>query len=355
MSITPMETAVVLFVFNRPELTEAAMKRLAPIRPRNLWVISDGPRDVSDADLCRRTLDAVNTLLPPTTELHLLISDENLGCRRRIESGLDWVFAHTDRAIILEDDIEVIPQFFEYAEHALKICQDRPSIRMISGRNALIESPSHATPFLARKGSIWAWATWASRWQAYRTGFSAITRSELIKGLERENLHPLFFALQQHLAISRLWEKIDTWDMQWSLWNIATGGFSVIPSKNFSANHGLGPGATHTTIENDVRGAYPLDDRTSDQRQFSVQDLTIDQTYDLAYTLLELMLNYHEPRRWKLLARRREVLRQNQNIGWDLMLAPFDYRCESRTLISHLRTLISHPQLDALADVFEGA
>ena len=31
-------------------------------------------------------------------------ADENLGCRKRISSGISWVFSETEEAIILEDD-----------------------------------------------------------------------------------------------------------------------------------------------------------------------------------------------------------------------------------------------------------
>ena len=38
------DVPVVLMVFNRPEHTRAVFERIAAIRPRQLFVIADGPR-----------------------------------------------------------------------------------------------------------------------------------------------------------------------------------------------------------------------------------------------------------------------------------------------------------------------
>ena len=99
--MTPMQTPVALFVFNRPDLTAQAMARLSKIRPRRLLLVADGPRHSDDRQLCEQTLEAVYRGLSWNAQLETLISAENLGCRRRLETGLVWVFEQTDRAIVL--------------------------------------------------------------------------------------------------------------------------------------------------------------------------------------------------------------------------------------------------------------
>lgn len=352
--MTPIQTPVALFVFNRPDLTAQAMARLSKIRPRRLLLVADGPRHSNDRQLCEKTLEAVYSGLSWNAQLETLISAENLGCRRRLETGLDWVFEQTDRAIVLEDDIEATPAFFAFAEQALAVFAEEPSLRMITGRNVLIESPQRSTPFLARKGAIWAWATWADRWRTYRAKFQNAGKDVLLAGLERHSEHPLFLRLQQHLLRSRLWDRIDTWDIPWTLWIVASGGYCLTPPVNLSANHGIGLNATHTRGVNDLRAVYPLRDwRWQMPSGVATVLPELDPQYDLLFTLLEMLLLYDHPRRWKLLARRRDALPKPQDEGWQLMLGPFDYVPETRALVAHFRSLMSHPQLDALAAIFD--
>ena len=47
-------------------------------------------------------------------------SAENLGVERRVESGLDWVFAAFPEAIVIEDDCHPHPSFFEYCDELLE-------------------------------------------------------------------------------------------------------------------------------------------------------------------------------------------------------------------------------------------
>jgi len=346
-------TPVALFVFNRPDLTADAMRRLAQVQPPRLLVVADGPRGDAERAACERTIAAVRDGLTWDCRLEILRSDVNLGCRRRLESGLDWVFEQAERAIILEDDVEVAASFFPYAERALDRFVGEPSMRSITARNALIESPGRDGPFRARKGSIWGWATWADRRRNYRTGFATTPSDALQDGLARHVDDALLRRLQQHLLRTRLWEQIDTWDMQWNLWNVATGGWSLIPPRNLSRNHGLGPGATHLVLADDVRGAYPLYDWRWHEPPEAERALPgIDEGYDRAFTILEIILNYGEPRRWRVLSRRRGARRGGNDEGWNLMFEPFDHASETRALIAHLRALVPHPQLDGLAEAF---
>lgn len=346
-----MNTPVALFVFNRPALTRLAVQRLAALQPSRLLVVADGPRSESEAPLCLETRAALREGITWEADVEFLESEVNLGCRLRFETGLDWVFERVDRAIILEDDIEVSPVFFDVASKGLERFFHAPEVRMISGHNVLVDYPEEAAPFLSRTGSIWGWATWADRWQRYRREFPRSTDDEVLGGIVAHAASDVHARLQSHLFESRMWEKIDTWDMPWSIWGLASGGLCLNLPRNQSVNHGIGRDATHTTIEDDLRGRLPVRHWVPDDDALQSPPLRLE--YDRAFSLLGLVLNYDEPRRWKVLARRRDRLPSRASgPGWEVMLSPFDHPEETAALIDHLRRHLPDRQLDLLAEVF---
>lgn len=350
-----MNLPVILFVYRRPDLTRAALDRLALLAPKTVLVVADGPASDVDTTLCREVRDLIRKGISwEVDDLVLEFSDEHLGCQRRFESGLDWAFQRVDRALILEDDIEISAEFAAFAEDALGHFERDARVRMVTARNVLVDYPEDGSaPFLARKGSIWGWATWADRWKAYREGFRETTPAALGEAIENELGDTVFGRLQGHLLHQRLWEKIDTWDMTWSLWNIATGGRCLTPPRNLSVNHGMRMDATHTQSDEDVRGRYPLRRWGARAAQWNLADTDTDRSgdgYDDAFTLLELMLNWDKPRRWQLLARQRSIKRLDGE-GWQIMLAPFDHPRDSRRLLEGLVERIG--PTTQLADLLE--
>ena len=115
-----LKTPVALFVFNRPETTARVFSAIRGTAPSKLFVVADGPRPdrPGEADLC----DAARSVAAAVDwecDVRKLGSDINLGCRRRMSSGLDWLFEQVDEAIILEDDCLPHPTFFPFCEELL--------------------------------------------------------------------------------------------------------------------------------------------------------------------------------------------------------------------------------------------
>src|SRR5262245_43178107 len=113
-----LETPVALFIFNRPEHTARVFERIAAVRPRRLLIVADGSRGGGEDQRIEDTRAVLRNIDWPC-ELRLNLSESNLGCRKRMSSGLDWVFHHVDRAIILEDDCVPDPSFFPFCEELL--------------------------------------------------------------------------------------------------------------------------------------------------------------------------------------------------------------------------------------------
>src|SRR5260370_14521031 len=114
---------------NRPELTRQVLDAVRRVCPPKLLVIADGPRADREGEVsrCQATQAVIESVDWPCEGLREY-SDVNLGCRRRVSSGIDLVFSVVDEAIILEDDCLPDPTFFRFCEELLHPYPDEGSV-----------------------------------------------------------------------------------------------------------------------------------------------------------------------------------------------------------------------------------
>lgn len=248
-AIQECQTPVVFIVFNRPEHTGAVFSRIAQVRPSRLLVIADGPRAdrFGEAAICER-VRSIATQVDWRCEILTNFSDINMGCRRRVISGLNWAFDQVEEAIILEDDILPDVSFFRFCEEMLVRFRYDSRISMITGFNIVNDHlPKQWSYSYSQLTHIWGWATWRQSWASYDEHLSEWP-SIKAAGLMQE----LFVLPEQ----SRFWTHIfdemyngtgpDTWDYQWVYTNMVHHRLSVAPRINLIENMGFGVGATHT-------------------------------------------------------------------------------------------------------------
>jgi hypothetical protein len=115
------QTPIAYIVFNRPQHTERTFAVLCEQRPSQLFVIADGPRlgHPEDGERCAAVRAIVEQVDWPC-EVQRNYAESNLGLKRRVSSGLDWVFEQVERAIVLEDDCVAHPDFFLFCDALLE-------------------------------------------------------------------------------------------------------------------------------------------------------------------------------------------------------------------------------------------
>ncbi len=243
-----MNTPVVFILFNRPDATRRVFEAIRQARPPRLFVIADGPRPdrPEDARLCAETRAVVSNVDWPC-ETHANFSDTNLGCRRRIVSGLDWVFANTEEAIILEDDCLPHPTFFPFCEELLARYRHAEKILLVSGDNFQPAQPSVSESYyFSRIFHIWGWATWRRAWRLHDPGMQAWPALRFSGWLETVLADPKGAGGWTRRLDDSFRRRINTWDYAWTFTCWRNNGLCILPAVNLVSNIGFGSGATHT-------------------------------------------------------------------------------------------------------------
>ncbi len=256
-----LDTPIAFLVFNRPDTTRQVFAAIQSARPSRLLIVADGPRHdhSSDARLCNEVREIVNNVTWPC-QVDINFATENMGCRERVISGLNWVFSLVEEAIILEDDCLPHPCFFRYCSELLFRFRDDARIGMISGTNFVEHFISQPySYYFSQMFHIWGWATWRRAWAQYDPSLKDWPAIKADKVLSE--------VIDDARLIKYLSDIFDqmhngsgpnTWDYQWLYSNLVNHSLSVVPRNNLITNIGFGPGATHTT---DTKSAQVLPSR----------------------------------------------------------------------------------------------
>ena len=84
---------VLLLIFNRPDSTRKVFERIREVKPRQLFIAADGPRDGNQLDAIkssetRRIVENVDW----ECDVKTLFREHNLGCGRAVSEAITWFF-----------------------------------------------------------------------------------------------------------------------------------------------------------------------------------------------------------------------------------------------------------------------
>ena len=244
------ETPILFLVFNRPDTTQQVFNKIKEIKPRYLFVAADGPRSgkPGEDEKCLETRNIIKQI-DWDCELKTLFRENNLGCGVAVSDAITWFFNNVEEGIILEDDCLPSQSFFEFCQIMLKYYRQDNRIWHIAGYNSQDgKMRGDADYFFSQETPIWGWATWRRVWEHYKLNL------DTLKDLEKSNLKSHIKKSFQH-SITAMFDfrkvfdgKINTWDYQYSFYQLVNNGLSIIPNINLVKNIGFNISATHTSM-----------------------------------------------------------------------------------------------------------
>lgn len=247
------ETPILFLIFNRPDTTQQVFNQLKLLKPKYLYVAADGPREtkINEREKCEVTRNIIRQI-DWDCELKTLFREKNLGCGKAVSSAITWFFDNVEEGIILEDDCLPSLSFFEFSSQLLDKYRNDQRIWHIAGYN-LQEGKKRGTAdyYFSQETPIWGWATWRRVWKHYNLDLKSLAE------LEQSNLKAALKATHLH-SITALYDfrkvsagKVDTWDYQYSYYQLINHGLSVVPNANLVENIGFTIDATHQNKQKD--------------------------------------------------------------------------------------------------------
>lgn len=237
---------VVLIIFNRPDLVKKQLGRLEKIKPEKLYIVSDGARAECEGETervneARKIIDTIGW----RCQIIKIYAEKNMGCDRRIVSGLFQVFKNEEQAVILEDDCLPHINFFDYCRAMLEKYKDNPEVMYISGTKWVQNYPMEYSYGFSYNTGTWGWATWRRAWQEWHWSMEEWQekKKEWLKGIYSRR-----FRMSWIRDMEKYFEKDSIpWDY---VWRFCVGArLSIFPAVNLIENVGFGEDATHTKGE----------------------------------------------------------------------------------------------------------
>jgi hypothetical protein len=246
---TPLQTAVLFLVFNRPDTTAQVFAAIRQAKPPRLYVAADGAREwyEGEADKVAKVREIATTVDWPC-EVKTLFREENLGCKTAVSGAITWFFEHEEQGIILEDDCVPHPDFFCFCNELLNYYADDERVSVITGNNFQNgRRRGDAAYYFSKYPHCWGWATWRRVWELYRGNIPFWSEWKTSADWRKKNVNKHEWQYWNGIFDRVHAGKIDSWAYPWaaSLWY--HGGLTATPNVNLVSNIGFGSESTHTT------------------------------------------------------------------------------------------------------------
>ena len=250
-----MDVPVMLFFFNRPQVLKESFKWIQRVKPRQLFLVQDGPRcgnmtDIEKVMKCREIVENIDW----DCEIRKNYSEENMGCDAREFSGIDWCFQFVDRLIILEDDCVPAISFYDFCGELLQRYKDNERVNAISGFVRCRETGETMYDYVfSHTCAGWGWATWKRAWdealQVYNMEIDEYEKTlhKYKNTIENYAIHNKGY-VEKAINIRRKEEKagkIISWENIWGLSMMLHNQMSISPKVNMIRYIGISADATH--------------------------------------------------------------------------------------------------------------
>jgi len=207
-----------------------------------IYISLDGPRNKKEHLIQLEIIEMINKFkVSSKATFILLVREKNLGVGAAVISGIDWFFSQEPSGHILEDDLSLSSDFFNFSREALNRFENDNKVKLISGTQLLTYLGDSNKAYWCNYPIIWGWSTWSGKWIQMRSG---LFRKKTYKILGDGAIVNNYWAIGGNRVLKG---KVDTWDTPLAAEFLLEKWLCLIPPVNLVSNTGNDLYASHTT------------------------------------------------------------------------------------------------------------
>lgn len=238
-----MFSPIVVFGYNRPDLfaqMARSLKKNFNFSKHQVFVFIDGPKSDEDVVPVRKVIEIAYSMSD-----NVSISRYNKGLANSIICGVSEIIEKFGRAIVIEDDLILHPEFLNFMDFYLDKCEKVKNIISICGYGLKVKRPHNylSDVYLARRSSSWGWATWADRWKA--VDWEVSTFPEILKSSNLKKQFNLGGSDMYSLLSQYMQGVNNSWAIRFCYHQFRHNLYSVHPFHSLVMNAGYGKNATN--------------------------------------------------------------------------------------------------------------
>ena len=238
-----MKAPIVIFGFNRPDAFARlvdSLKRNSGYSDREIYVFVDGHRNKKE----KTRVDSVERMARQLTA-NVVRSSHNKGLARSVIEGVTAVIERHGCAIVLEDDLVLMPGFLQYMDEALDFYADDERIFSVCGYGLKIKRPKgyDGDVYLGIRSSSWGWATWKDRWDTVDwevSDWQQLSESKKMQKAFNAGGSDMYGMLKDFME-----GRNNSWAIRFCYAQHRQGRYSLHPFRSLVANEGFGIDATN--------------------------------------------------------------------------------------------------------------
>ncbi len=238
-----MLAPIIIFAFNRPDRLQAMIKSLnanSLYDDSDKFVFVDGPRNDVDAERIKEVVTIARNITN-----NVKASSANKGLGTSIIEGVTSIINKYGKAIVLEDDLILMPGFLTFMNQCLDTYESDSRIFSVCGYGLKINRPEgyQGDVYLSLRSSSWGWATWADRWNSVDwqvTDYETLRSSRRMRRAFNRGGSDMYGMLRDYME-----GRNHSWAIRFCYSQFKQGKYSVHPFLSFVDNEGFGSDATN--------------------------------------------------------------------------------------------------------------
>ncbi len=249
-----MLAPIVLFVYNRPELTLNTLKSLArnaEAQNSELFVFADGAKSNASEEVKARIAQVREVVQSKQwcQKVTLRAAETNQGLAKSVIAGVTEIVNRYGKIIVMEDDITVSPYFLRFMNDALNKYELDERVSSVGTWNYFCPPDVSQNHFFLRHPDSISWATYKRAWALFNPDGNDLLQKIKNRKLER------YFNLEGAVNLTKMLEKqcegkVDSWAVRWTASMILHGKLTLYPQYPLARHEGFVVGTNFSAGDN---------------------------------------------------------------------------------------------------------